>query len=206
MRRLNHITTAQQISTLRSLRRVHGVTNCRGGADADAFMVSQTVEEGSQSGGKVNSKSGGESIRAAGDFSPIATFKGWVKPGVIPPGVEASGLPGQDESLDALCGHFRIFQLAHGNKYTTDDVLAAWYGSSWCPSASSVLDLGSGIGSIGMMCAWRLPHARIVSIEAQSVSVSLARKSVLYNGLSARYQAMLTSTKVLALLVRKYKY
>ena len=121
-------------------------------------------------------------------YAPIASFKGWVKPGIIPPGVDASGHPEPGETLDALCGHFRIFQLADGNKYTTDDLLVAWYASSWCPSAASVLDLGSGIGSVGMMVAWRLTGARIVSIEAQSMSVALARKSVKYNGLDNRFE------------------
>ena len=52
----------------------------------------------------------------------------------------------------------------------------------------SVLDLGSGIGSVGMIAAWRLPGARIVTIEAQDESVRLARKSVAYNGLESRYE------------------
>jgi tRNA1Val (adenine37-N6)-methyltransferase len=50
-----------------------------------------------------------------------------------------------------------------------------------------VLDLGSGIGSVGMMAAWRLPGARFVTVEAQDESVRLARKSVGYNGLVDRY-------------------
>ena len=47
----------------------------------------------------------------------------------------------------------------------------------------AVLDLGSGIGSVGMIAAWRLPGARFVTIEAQDESVRLARKSAAYNGL-----------------------
>jgi tRNA1Val (adenine37-N6)-methyltransferase len=66
-------------------------------------------------------------------------------------------------------------------------VLTAWYGTTWVPSASSVLDLGSGIGSVGMIAAWRLPGARFVTIEAQEESVALARKSAAYNGLEGRY-------------------
>jgi tRNA1(Val) A37 N6-methylase TrmN6 len=67
-------------------------------------------------------------------------------------------------------------------------VLTAWYGTSWAPRAATALDLGSGIGSVGMIAAWRLPGARIVSIEAQEESVRLARKSVAYNGLESRYE------------------
>src|SRR5690242_15157331 len=115
-------------------------------------------------------------------------FKGWAKPGPVPPGAHSSPEIAPDETLDALSGHFRIFQLKAGHRFSTDDVLTAWYGTTWAPSASRVLDLGSGIGSVGMMAAWRLPGARFVTVEAQDESVRLARKSAVYNGLEARYE------------------
>ena len=92
-----------------------------------------------------------------------------------------------DETLDAISGHFRIFQLRKGHRFSTDDLLTAWYGTAWAPSAGRVLDLGSGIGSVGMMAAWRLPGARVVTVEVQEESVRLARKSAAYNGLDERY-------------------
>ena len=115
-------------------------------------------------------------------------FKGWAKPGPVPPGAHAAPDVPPDESLDAISGHFRIFQLRKGHRFSTDDVLTAWYGTSWASSARSVLDLGSGIGSVGMIAAWRLPGARFVTIEAQEESVRLARKSAEYNGLLDRYE------------------
>jgi tRNA1(Val) A37 N6-methylase TrmN6 len=96
-----------------------------------------------------------------------------------------------EESLDAISGHFRVFQLRKGHRFSTDDVLTAWYGTSWVPSARRVLDLGSGIGSVGMIAAWRLPGARLVTIEAQPESVRLAKKSAEYNGLADRYEIRL---------------
>jgi tRNA1Val (adenine37-N6)-methyltransferase len=114
-------------------------------------------------------------------------FKGWAKPGPIPPGALVPPDIPDGETLDAISGHFRIFQLRDGHRFSTDDVLTAWYGTSWAPSAASVLDLGSGIGSVGMIAAWRLPGARFVSVEAQEDSVRLARTSVAYNGLESRY-------------------
>jgi tRNA1Val (adenine37-N6)-methyltransferase len=115
-------------------------------------------------------------------------FKGWVKPGPVPPGAgEPIDVP-SDETLDAISGHFRIFQLRKGHRFSTDDLLTAWYGTTWVPSADQVLDLGSGIGSVGMMAAWRLAGARVVTVEAQEESVRLARKSATYNGLDARYE------------------
>jgi tRNA1(Val) A37 N6-methylase TrmN6 len=115
-------------------------------------------------------------------------FKGWAKPGPVPPGAEQPVDVPADETLDAISGHFRIFQLRKGHRFSTDDVLTAWYGTSWAPSARVVLDLGSGIGSVGMIAAWRLPGARLVTVEAQDDSVRLARKSAAYNGLADRYE------------------
>jgi len=126
-------------------------------------------------------------------------FKGWAKPGPVPPGLGkcAASVTGTEpgaplvvephETLDAISGHFRLFQLAAGHRFSTDDILTAWYGTSWCPAAHTALDLGSGIGTVGMICAWRLPGARLVTVEAQAESVALARKSARYNGLLARY-------------------
>ena len=115
-------------------------------------------------------------------------FRGWAKPGPVPPGAtEPPDVP-PDETLDAISGHFRIFQLRKGHRFSTDDVLTAWYGTSWAPTARAVLDLGSGVGSVGMIAAWRLPGARFVTVEAQDDSVRLARKSAAYNGLLDRYE------------------
>jgi tRNA1(Val) A37 N6-methylase TrmN6 len=115
-------------------------------------------------------------------------FKGWAKPGVIPPGAHSTPEVADDETCDALSGHFRIFQLRDGYRFSTDDVLIAWYGTTWVPSPARVLDLGSGIGSVGMIAAWRLPAARVVTIEAQEESVRLGKKSAAYNGLIERYE------------------
>lgn len=115
-------------------------------------------------------------------------FRGWTKPGPVPPGARGLGPePEPGETLDAISGHFRLFQLADGHRFSTDDLLVAWYGSSWCATAASVLDLGSGIGSVAMVAAWRLPGARFVTVEAQVESVRLARKSVEWNGLTGRF-------------------
>ena len=83
------------------------------------------------------------------------SFRGWVRPGPIPPG--AARLPDvpPEATLDYISGHFRVFQLRDGHRFSTDDVLTAWYGTSWCPTASTILDLGSGIGSVSTIAAWR---------------------------------------------------
>jgi tRNA1Val (adenine37-N6)-methyltransferase len=115
---------------------------------------------------------------------PDRFFKGWAKPGPFPPGgVE----PEEGETLDAISGGFRLFQYRDGHRFSTDDLLAAWYGTTWAPRAERVLDLGSGIGSVATVAAWRLPGARFTTVEAQDISVRLARKSHRYNGIEQRF-------------------
>lgn len=118
------------------------------------------------------------------------SFKGYVLPGPTPPGLPESEFP-EGTSLDAISGQFKLFQYKKGHRFSTDDVLVAWYGTTNAPSAARVLDLGSGIGSVAMVAAWRLPGARFVTVEAQDISIALARKSAAYNGLTDRYELRL---------------
>ena len=130
----------------------------------------------------------GERKKSLMNFAEPA-FKGWAKPGTIPPGALGNGPEVESgETLDAISGYFRIFQLTNGHRFSTDDVLTACYGTAWCPTARTVLDLGSGIGTVGMIAAWRLPGAKFVTAEAQQESVRLAKKSARWNGLEDRYE------------------
>jgi len=125
----------------------------------------------------------------AKDVSPKTHFRGYAIPGPKVPGApdDPELALAEGETMDVLCGHFRIFQLKKGHRYSTDDILTAWYGTSWCPTAQSILDLGSGIGTVAMVAAWRLPGTKVVTVEAQPESIALARKSVRWNGLSDRF-------------------
>ncbi len=134
-----------------------------------------------------------------GDTVPGDTVPGDTVPGDTVPGDTVPGdtVPGSHdapplaidagETLDVLCGHYRIFQLKKGHRYSTDDILTAWYGTSWCPTARSILDLGSGLGTVAMVAAWRVPRVPVVTVEAQEDSIALARKSVRWNGLEDRF-------------------
>ncbi|MBC7384955.1 MAG: methyltransferase [Cryobacterium sp.] len=111
-------------------------------------------------------------------------FKGWTKPGPL---IESVSEVEADETLDALSGSYRIYQYADGHRFSTDDLLVAWYATSHSVRAEKVLDLGSGIGSVAMTTAWRLPNAKFTTIEAQERSVRLARKSLKHNELESRF-------------------
>lgn len=118
--------------------------------------------------------------------------RGWTPPGPVPPGDrgDPSLLPGPDETLDAFAGHWRIFQLRQGHRYSTDDLLAAWYAVDTCHARRMMprhaLDLGCGIGSVGLFVAWSFPELHLTGIEAQAVSANLARKTIRYNGIADR--------------------
>jgi len=126
------------------------------------------------------------------------SYRGWRRPGPIPPGgVEAE----EGETRDYICGHYRIFQYAKGHRYSTDDVLTAWYGTTHAPRVARAADLGSGIGSVATIAAWRLPGAVFCTVEAQETSIRLARKSMRFNGLESRftlYQGDLRDPSILA--------
>ena len=89
-------------------------------------------------------------------------------------------------TLDRIAGDWKIYQLRRGHRFSTDDMVTAWRAAHHKPEASRVLDLGCGIGSVALLTLYRLGHPRpeLVGIEAQELSVDLARKSVAYNGLS----------------------
>ena len=93
----------------------------------------------------------------------------------------------EDITLDRLAGTWRIYQLRRGHRFSTDDVLTAWAGLAARPDARGVLDLGAGVGSVGLMTLHGLgPEAALVSVEVQEVSAGLARRTVAYNGLQER--------------------
>lgn len=99
--------------------------------------------------------------------------------------------PAPDETLDRLVGDWWLYQLARGHRFSTDDLICGWRAAHVCPDARTVLDLGSGIGSVGLYALGVLAQrgnadATLIGVEAQDVSHRLARRSVEANGLQAR--------------------
>jgi tRNA1Val (adenine37-N6)-methyltransferase len=90
-------------------------------------------------------------------------------------------------TLDILAGDWRIFQLRTGHRFSADDLLTAWTAVRAKPAACQVLDLGAGIGSVGLLALWKLPIARhLTMVEVQALSHALACRTVAYNGLVGR--------------------
>jgi tRNA1(Val) A37 N6-methylase TrmN6 len=100
---------------------------------------------------------------------------------------DAEPLDGQACTLDRLAGDWRIWQLRDGHRFSADDMLTAWLAAETAPDARRLLDLGAGIGSVGLMTLWRMaPEATLVMVEAQEVSHRLARRTLATNGLEGR--------------------
>jgi tRNA1Val (adenine37-N6)-methyltransferase len=90
-------------------------------------------------------------------------------------------------TLDTLAGSWRIFQLRRGHRFSTDDLLTAWAAVRAQPMACRLLDLGAGIGSVGLLALWKLPtEGNLTMVEVQVVSHALAHRTVAHNGLAAR--------------------
>lgn len=92
---------------------------------------------------------------------------------------------------DKLIGSWRIHQLRRGHRFSTDDLLTAWLAGREYPSALRALDLGTGIGSVGLMVLGQLgPTATLTGIEAQELSFALACRTVERNGLGQRVRLL----------------
>jgi tRNA1(Val) A37 N6-methylase TrmN6 len=124
---------------------------------------------------------------------------------------ELSAELGEPITLDALCGTWRIAQRQAGHRHSVDDVLTAHYALCELSAAQAphpvvprpntrILDLGSGIGGVGLLTLWGLgPAAELTCIEAQEVSHRLLVANVAGNQLSDRVATRLGDLRELAL-------
>lgn len=122
-----------------------------------------------------------------GTIRPARRPPGWIAPGpapVVPPD-RADVWPRAGEELCFLAGDWRILQLARGHRWSLDDLVTAWFAAE-VASPSRFADLGCGIGTVLLLTAWRFPSATGVGVEAQDVSVDLARRSIAWNGVADR--------------------
>jgi len=92
--------------------------------------------------------------------------------------------------VSGLTGPLRIFQRAGGHRHSIDDALTAWYALQKAPLVSDVLDLGTGIGTVGLITLWGLgTGATLTCVEAQEVSFGLLQANIACNGLAERVHA-----------------
>jgi tRNA1Val (adenine37-N6)-methyltransferase len=129
-------------------------------------------------------------IAPAGIVRPARRPAGWQAPGPSPaaPADRPDLWPGPGEDLCHLAGEWCILQLLRGHRWSLDDLVTAWFSAELLRDAPPrrVADLGCGIGAVLLLVAWRFPDARVTGVEAQAVSVALARRSLAWNGADRR--------------------
>ena len=97
---------------------------------------------------------------------------------------------GEAISIDSLTGTWKIAQRVAGHRHSADDVLTAHYAVRAVPDAAMALDLGTGIGTVGLMVLSRLAaEARLVAVEAQAISFKLLLANLEGNGVEDRVDA-----------------
>jgi tRNA1Val (adenine37-N6)-methyltransferase len=80
-----------------------------------------------------------------------------------------------------------IAQRKGGHRHSIDDVLTAWYALQVSPPVIEHLDLGTGIGTVGLLTLWGMgPAARLTCVEAQEISYRLLQSNIAANGLRER--------------------
>jgi tRNA1Val (adenine37-N6)-methyltransferase len=97
---------------------------------------------------------------------------------------------GEPLTVSGLVGPYRIFQRAKGHRHSIDDSTTAWYALQKAPPCKSALDLGTGIGTVGLAVLWGLGEgAKLTCIEAQQISYTLLKENILCNQLSEQVEA-----------------
>lgn len=83
-----------------------------------------------------------------------------------------------------------IAQRKGGHRHSIDDVLTAWYALQVSPPVKEHLDLGTGIGTVGLLTLWGMgQEARLTCVEAQEISFRLLQSNIFRNGLESRVDA-----------------
>ena len=98
---------------------------------------------------------------------------------------------GEGLFVSGLVGPYRIFQRKKGHRHGIDDATTAWYALHKTPPVKKTLDLGTGIGTVGLAVLWGLgAGAELTCVEAQDISYRLLTENILGNGLSGCVRAI----------------
>jgi tRNA1(Val) A37 N6-methylase TrmN6 len=110
---------------------------------------------------------------------------------------------GEPVTLDGLTARWKLLQRKHGHRHSTDDVMTAWYALEHAPGVTHALDLGTGIGGVGLLVLSGLaPAAELTCIEAQDISYRFLTENIALNGLAARVHPLHGDLRDLRLAAR----
>jgi tRNA1(Val) A37 N6-methylase TrmN6 len=102
----------------------------------------------------------------------------------------AEALPAQagTTTSDAwLAGRLKLIQPAKGHRAGSDAAILAAAASS----GARVVDLGAGVGAVGLAIALRFPDAQVDLVEIDPELADLARRNAAANGLAARMRVLI---------------
>ena len=88
------------------------------------------------------------------------------------------------EPASLLGGRLSLIQGATGHRAGTDAVLLA--AAAAIGAGESFVDVGAGVGTVGMMLALRCPAAHGLLLEADPATAALARRNCILNGVAER--------------------
>ncbi len=98
---------------------------------------------------------------------------------------------GEELFVSGLVGPCRIFQRKNGHRHGLDDAATAWYALQKTPPVERTLDLGTGIGTVGLAVLWGLGEgAELTCVEAQDISYALLCENILGKGLNGCVRAI----------------
>jgi tRNA1Val (adenine37-N6)-methyltransferase len=93
--------------------------------------------------------------------------------------------------VSGLVGPYRIFQRRNGHRHGIDDATTAWYALQKTAPVKRTLDLGTGIGTVGLAVLWGLGHgAKLTCVESQEISYRLLTENVAGNGVAECVRAI----------------
>ncbi|MEO1206920.1 MAG: methyltransferase [Pseudomonadota bacterium] len=115
-----------------------------------------------------------------------------------------ASMPAADLTDDAfLGGQLQILQYRHGYRAGLDAVLlAASVHDVDGLERRSVLDIGSGVGTVGLCIAHRLAKARVTLVDVQPELLDLANRNISRNGLEKRVTTVLADVTAKAATCR----
>lgn len=90
---------------------------------------------------------------------------------------------------DALLGGtLRLYQQPGGHRVGTDAVLLA---AAAPRGATSIVDLGCGVGAVGLVAALATPNAHVRLVDNDPAALALAERNIVLNGLAERVSTAL---------------
>ena len=110
---------------------------------------------------------------------------------VNPTELDLSELKPSAITCDSLTRNWSIFQLKKGHRFSADDLFTADLALRLAPDAEQCIDLGAGIGTVGLLVLNGLPsQSTLTMVEAQQVSHQLAKRTISHNQLEDRVTAL----------------